>query len=184
VSIAVRRRRGPIISLAIVVVVLVGLLFGATVVRQLALFEPASAGIGSKFADEGNAHVPDGQKVTYGATPPTSGAHWAIPAPWGISEATLPDERTTHNLEHGGIVIDYSGLSTDDLSKLKTLVRSLLGGAYPKVILQPYPKLTDEQIALSAWTWQLKLTRYDETQILKFLQVHYQGTDAPEPNAN
>jgi hypothetical protein len=122
--------------------------------------------------------------VTYATTPPTSGSHWANPAPWGIKDNTLPDEQTTHNLEHGGIVIDYKDLSPDDLASLKTVVRTLLGQQYRKIVLQPYAKLTDAQIALSAWTWQLKLGGYDETQIVKFVKAHYQGPDAPEPNAN
>jgi hypothetical protein len=187
-------RTGTFITLAIVVIVLVG---GVLLLRQVGAFDPPVASIdpnigqvgpnevvGTKYPNEGNGHVADGTKVTYGQTPPTSGAHYANPATWGIKDTQLPDETTVHNLEHGGIVITYNQLTPDDLSKLKTLVRQLTGGQYRKMILEPYDKLTDAKIAVSAWTWQLKLNSFDESQIAKFVRSHYQGPDAPEPNAN
>jgi len=187
-------RTGTFITIAIVAIVLVG---GVLLLRQVGAFDPATASldpnvgqvaagevVGTKYANEGTGHVPDGQKVTYNTNPPTSGAHWGSPASWGIKDTQLPDETTVHNLEHGGIVITYNQLSPDDLSKLKTLVRQMLaGGQYRKMILEPYDKLTDAKIAVSAWTWQVKLNAFDETQIVKFVRAHYQGPDAPEPNA-
>ena len=187
-------RTGTFITIAIVVIVLLG---GVLLLRQVGAFEPPAASIdpnvgqvgqgevvGTKFPNEGTTHIPGGQKVTYNTTPPTSGAHYGDPATWGIKDSQLPDETMVHNLEHGGIVIAYNQLTPDDLSKLKTLVRQLTGGQYRKIILEPYDKLTDAKIAVSAWTWQLKMVSFDESQIVKFVRAHYQGTDAPEPNAN
>ncbi len=186
-------RTGTFITIAIVAIVLVG---GMLLLRQVGAFERPVASIdpnvgqvaqgevvGTKYPDQGNTHVSDGQKVTYSTTPPTSGSHYGNPAPWGIKDSQLADETTVHNLEHGGIVIAYSQLSPDDLSKLKTLVRQLTGGQYRKILLEPYDKLTDAKIAVSAWTWQLKLASFEESQIVKFVRAHYQGPDAPEPNA-
>jgi hypothetical protein len=142
--------------------------------------------IGAHVGDQGNSHIPVGQKGTYSTLPPTSGAHWnqagVAPAPWGIKDSTLPNEVTTHNLEHGGIVIGYGPtLLPDDTTKLKSLVRALMGVGFPKIILEPYP-LASGRIALTAWTWILELSVYDEGQIIKFTRAHYRGPDAPEPN--
>ena len=141
--------------------------------------------IGTRYPDEGNGHVPAGQRVSYNTNPPTSGSHWAQPAglvPWGIKDTTLPDEATTHNLEHGGIVIGYKGLTAEETKQLADIVRVLMNNGYPKIVLQPYPALTDARIALSAWRWQLKLQAFDDVAVVKFVKQHFRGPDAPEPN--
>lgn len=181
----------------------IGVVGGAVVLSVLGLraagvFEPGAANIdlnagpyrvaagetvGTKVSNQGSAHISDGQRFTYNTTPPTSGPHWQRPASWGIKDSQDANERTTHNLEHGGVIIAYSPtLASADVTKLKSLVRSV-SGTYGKVILEPYADLTDAKIALAAWTWILKLPEYDEVQILKFMKAHYQSSDAPEPNA-
>jgi len=169
--------------------------------RAAGVFDPPAAAIdlnatgnrvaagevmGTHVPGQGNAHIATGQKASYNSVPPTSGEHWnqsgVAPAPWGLKDSTLPNEVTTHNLEHGGIVIGYSqALAPEDVTKLKSVVRGLMGSGFPKMILEPYP-LPDAQITLTAWTWILKLQTYDESQIVKFTQAHYKGPDAPEPN--
>lgn len=150
-----------------------------------AKFDPQNEVIGQKMPDEGNAHVNAGQKVQYGSLPPSSGSHWAAPqapAPWGIKDTTLPDEVIVHNLEHGGIVVFYKGLSAEETQALKDLVRSMTNfGGLPKIILEPYPQMQDARIAVSAWRWQLKLPGYDDVQIVKFIRAHYDSPEAPEP---
>lgn len=148
-----------------------------------AKYDPAGQVVGTQHPDEGNAHLQPGERGSYGTIPPTSGAHWgapAAPATWGIKESEVPDEVTTHNLEHGGLVISYKALSAEDTAKLKDLVRLLLQNGYPKIILQPYSKMNDARIALSAWRWQLKLATYEDVPIVQFVRAHYQGPDAPE----
>ena len=140
--------------------------------------------VGTKFPDEGNAHVPSGQKATYQVDPPTSGMHWSqagvAAAPWGIKDVTLPNEVIVHNLEHGGIVIFHKGLTADEQAKLTDLVRLLRSSGFNKIILEPYATMTDAKIALSAWDWGLKLQAYDDVPIVTFVKQHYQGPDAPE----
>ena len=53
-------------------------------------------------------HLAQGQTVVYSTTPPISGDHWDSWAECGFYENGLPDEFTTHNLEHGNIVISYN----------------------------------------------------------------------------
>jgi len=154
---------------------------GANVDLNAARVAPGET-IGTKVSDQGNTHIPDSQHFTYNSIPPTSGSHWQSPASWGIKDSQEPNERTTHNLEHGGIVIAYGpSLPAADIARLKALVRGV-SGTYHKIVLEPYAQLTDAEIALTAWDWILKLQSYDETQMVKFINVHYQSTESPEPN--
>lgn len=179
------------IGVAVLALAIVGL-------RAAGVFDPPAASVdlnaganrvapgevvGTQLPNQGSTHVPDTQRISYNSTPPTSGPHWQAPAQWGIKDAQEQNERTTHNLEHGGIVIAYSpSLAADEVTKLKSLVRGLMGSSFRKIILEPYQPLTDGKIALTAWTWILNLPGYDEAQITKFVRVHYQSSDAPEPN--
>lgn len=190
------RGGGGWLAAAIVAGVLVLGIFG---LRALGVFEPPpppidlGAGnapkqdevVGTKQPDEGSGHIDVGQRATYRTNPPTSGPHWPLPhAGWGVKDTAQEDERTVHNLEHGGIVISHNGLASEDVGRLKTLVRQLNGTQFPKVLLQPYPRLTDAKIAATAWHWSLKLAAYDETALIKFVRAHYGPSgEAPEPTA-
>lgn len=178
---------------AIVAGVLVLGIFG---LRQAGVFEPPPPAItpapgavaekvGTRVEPQAGTHVGRGTRVQYASYPPTSGSHWDLPhAGWGVKDSSQDDELVVHNLEHGGIAISYKGLSADDLANLKTLVRRLNGGAYPKVLLRPYDRM-ENGIVLSAWAWTMKLERYDEATITKFVQGHYgPNGEAPEPNAS
>jgi hypothetical protein len=148
---------------------------------------PAGTTIGTQQPLQAATHIATGQKGSYNTVPPTSGEHWSqqgvAPAPWGIKDSTLPNEVTTHNLEHGGVVIAYNNLSTDETNQLKGIVRALMNGSYRKIILEPYPALTDAKVALTSWGWLLKLQSVDQIQIVQFTRAHYSDPNfAPEPN--
>ncbi len=146
-----------------------------------ARFNPAGQAAGVQQKDEGRGHVSATQTVKYGTTPPTSGDHWDTPAPWGSYDKQQPNERTVHNLEHGGIVISYAGLSPDEQKQLTTIVAQLRTTQYRKIVLQPYSGLPDAKVALAAWDWLMKLPVIDETEIVRFVKAHYDGPEAPEP---
>jgi hypothetical protein len=144
-------------------------------------FDPTGHTIGTKVESLGNAHVLQGERVTnYNSVPPTSGQHWPAPAPWGIKDTQLPNETTTHNLEHGGIVIAYNNLTPAETDQLKTIVRQLMSSGFPKIILEPYNELRDAKVALTAWTWLYKLPTVDQAQIIRFFRAHYDPVEAPE----
>jgi len=178
----------PAIIAGVLVVAILGL-------RQIGAFEPPPPAItpppvaltekiGTRVPPQPGTHVGVNQRVEYASLPPTSGSHWDLPhAGWGVKDTAQDDERVVHNLEHGGIVINYKGLPPDDLANLKTLVRRLTAGEYRKVMLRPYDRM-DNGIVLTAWAWSHKLASYDEDTIVKFVQGHY-GTlgESPEPNA-
>jgi hypothetical protein len=140
---------------------------------------------GVQEADQGHNHVNPGTPVTYtGPLPPSSGNHWpqpAAPVKAGIYDQQVPFEATTHNLEHGGIVIAYDGLSLAETDQLKQFVRDTVKTRYAKILLEPYAGLQGGKVTVLAWRWRLNLPTPDTTAILKFISVHYDGKDAPEP---
>ena len=76
---------------------------------------PAGTTIGTKEPLLQPEHIVPPAKGSYNTVPPTSGQHYnqagLAPATWGIKDSNLPNEVTTHNLEHGGIVIGYNNLT-------------------------------------------------------------------------
>jgi Protein of unknown function (DUF3105) len=148
---------------------------------------PSGTIIGTQEPLQSPQHIPTGQPGSYNTVPPTSGQHWiqagVAPAPWGIKDTNLPNEVTTHNLEHGGIVIGYANLTSAETDQLKGIVRTLMNGTYRKIILEPYP-LTDAKVALTSWGWLLKLPNVDQIQIVQFTRSHYSDQNfAPEWNS-
>jgi uncharacterized protein DUF3105 len=199
-----QRRRGSGISNQLVIG---GFVIGAIILAVLGLraagvFEPAAAALDLNSAEfqvpagttigtlqtlQAAEHIVSPQKGSYNTFPPTSGQHYSqagvAPAPWGIKDANLPNEVTTHNLEHGGIVIGYNNLTPAETDQLKSIVRALMNGTYRKIILEPYP-LTDAKVALTSWGWLLKLPNVDQIQIVQFTRTHYSDQNyAPEWNS-
>lgn len=179
----------PAIVAVVAIVAILGL-------RQMGVFEPPPPAItpppaatiekiGTKVPEQPGTHVARGQRVQYAQRPPTSGSHWDLPhAGWNVSDSPKDDELVVHNLEHGGIVISYKGLTPDDLANLKTLVRRFVAGEYRKVLLRPYNEM-ENGIVLTAWNWTHRIPGYDETVITRFVQGHYGPRgESPEPNAS
>ena len=150
-----------------------------------ARFNTAGEAIGTHQDEVGKFHV--ATKVDYPSVPPTSGDHWAqpaAPAPWGVKTSWLPFEVTTHNLEHGGVVILYGpDVTADQVNTLRTYVRQLQAAGFPKMILEPWPDMPkDSKVILTAWNWIMKLPGIDQISIVKFTKAHHASSEAPEPN--
>jgi hypothetical protein len=108
----------------------------------------------------------------YNSNPPTSGPHVGNTAPPGVATQPLPDELTTHNLEHGFVIVHYrQDLPQEDQTRLTTLTRELQR-ENQCIILVPRPtdKL-DVPVAATAWTRILKLQSLDETAIRSFFEA-------------
>jgi uncharacterized protein DUF3105 len=129
---------------------------------------------GTFVASQGNEHIPTAESphVPYSSNPPTSGPHLPYIAPWGIHTRPIPKELQVHNLEDGGVVVNYKPECADQvLAALQTVVRR-----YPdRVLLAPYPGL-DACIALTAWTRIDKLETLDERRVTRFVEA-YRGID-------
>lgn len=124
----------------------------------------------------GNPHITDvtDQHPAYNSNPPTSGWHTGGNiGPWGVTTQPIADEITIHNLEHGGVIIHYrEGLDQPSIDQLTTLTRQLQQQS-PCVLLIPRPadKL-DTPIAVTAWTWLMKLDTVDVPTITAFFRQH------------
>ena len=56
--------------------------------------------------------------------PPTSGPHYQVPAVWGSFDDVVNQAQLVHNLEHGGIAIQYgTGVPAATVQSLKTFSR-------------------------------------------------------------
>jgi hypothetical protein len=101
--------------------------------------------------------------VDYNSFPPSSGPHYASPAPWGVYPDSIKQTILVHNLEHGGIVIQYGpGVSKGDVDKLQSFYQDDPYG----LILAPYAKLKSK-IAATAWNEPA----YDQNQDSNFNKV-------------
>ena len=133
---------------------------------------------GESVAGQGNQHLTSitEEHIAYSTTPPTSGPHLNQKAPWGVSDARLPDELQVHNLEDGGVIIHYDPEKIDDSTKASLI--SVVNRYSDKVILEPYADL-ETPIILTAWTKIDKLQAFNEDEITLFIAA-YRGIDHHE----
>jgi hypothetical protein len=122
----------------------------------------------------GNAHIPtaDTPHQPYNSDPPTSGPHLPHIAPWGVHTRPIAKELQVHNLEDGGVVVNYR---PDCVDGVLEPLRTIVGRYRDHVVLAPYPGL-DRCIALTAWTRIDKLDTVDERRIVRFINA-YRGID-------
>jgi hypothetical protein len=128
---------------------------------------------GTRFADQGNRHIAtaDVPHEPYNSDPPTSGPHLPYIAPWGIHTRPIPPELQVHNLEDGGVLVQYSCDCPDVVAQLQEIVRK-----YDRfVILAPYPTMKG-RIALTAWTRLETMETVDARRITRFIDA-YRGID-------
>ena len=167
-----RRRRVMWIGLAVAAVVIAAGVIGWIVSHQ----PPA---VGRSTATQAGSHVAEGSAINYPSYPPTSGAHYPAPAPWGTSESALPEGRFVHNLEHGGIVILYKCPADQSAcSSLKQQLQDVFKQLPAekqfrevKAVSSPYDRM-DHQIAVLAWGWIDELDQVNADEITRFYQAH------------
>jgi hypothetical protein len=111
---------------------------------------------------------------TYNSFPPTSGNHYYQWLVWNIYTAPVPELMAVHNLEHGGLIIQYGDrVSASDVARIKTFYESDPNA----LIVAPLPKLGDE-IALTTWTQWAECTHFDQNAFTKFEQAfRYRGRE-------
>ena len=155
----------------------------------------ASALPGKELPDLGNAHLQrlGDPHAPYNSDPPTSGPHMPGIAPWGFYDKPIPKEYQVHNLEDGGVLIQYNCPQgcPDLVNKLmgvflkyKALAEKENGGheehegpisKYVRLVFAPYPDMK-ARIALTAWTRIDTLNDFDEARIDRFIEA-YVGID-------
>ncbi|MBI5136525.1 MAG: DUF3105 domain-containing protein [Nitrospirae bacterium] len=136
-----------------------------------------------RHADLGHDHIPlpEFPHAPYNSNPPSSGAHTAYTAPWGVHARPVPPEVWLHNLEHGGVVIGYRCDRCDDLvDQLKDLAHG-----YALIVIAPDPAL-ENRVALAAWGHTLAfdvLTGANRQAARDFIATHH-GVDHHPPGAH
>ena len=126
-------------------------------------------------------HLPEGQSVVYSTSPPTSGDHWnplsGLPR-CGFYEEGLPNELTTHNLEHGNIVVSYNLPIESDVQALRSAINGV-GLANVWGIARFYPDIEPGMVALAAWGVLDTMLGVDRDRISRFFEA-YSGVLGPE----
>lgn len=152
-----------------------GAAIGAGIVFFLAFYLWASHRPGQFVKSLGNEHLQteDQKHVPYNSVPPTSGPHLPVIARWGVHPEPISNELQVHNLEEGGVLVQYNCPQgcPDLLSKLRAIVLRY----DTQVILAPYPGM-DSRIALTAWSRIDRFDEFDEKRIVRFIQA-YRGID-------
>jgi Protein of unknown function (DUF3105) len=121
----------------------------------------------------------------YNSTPATSGLHNPTTAIWNLYTEPVPQINYVHNLEHGGLVIQYgSDVPDADVAALGDWYQQDTRG----LIVAPLaPELEEEdttladKIVVTAWTHMLTCSSFDEEALDDFSD-DYRGPqgDAPE----
>jgi hypothetical protein len=87
----------------------------------------------------------------YSTEPPTSGPHNPVWILWGMYDEPVDRLRSVHNLEHGGIVIQYGPkVPNGTVESLSDFYRDDPNG----IVIAPLASL-DNKISLAAWTFDL-----------------------------
>jgi Protein of unknown function (DUF3105) len=135
--------------------------------------------------------LPKGFK--YNTTPPTSGLHHPTTLIWGIYDAPVDQLRSVHNLEHGGVVIQFGrGVSAGEVGQIQEFYRDDPNG----LVVAPLPSLGN-RISLAAWTFdEARLVErdyqgegrlalcptFDEGAVSKFVdEYRFKGPERPDP---
>jgi hypothetical protein len=145
------------------------------------------------YAPMGRQHV---NKLSpgfqYNSFPPTSGPHYPpgpkAPAVWNIYDSPVDEIALVHNLEHGGIVVQYG-------SKVPQAAVAQIAQWYQAsplgMVVAPLPPLGDmhakapadaeSRIFITAWTHVATCSGFDESAFSKFRDAYRgPGGDAPE----
>jgi hypothetical protein len=136
------------------------------------------------FPAQGRQHVQAVPKnFKYNSSPPTSGPHHPQPAPFDVYDEPVEQFRLVHNLEHGGVVIQYGRqVPRRTVDALVAWYREDPNG----IVIAPLPAL-GRVIALAAWTADVdasgavsengqgilaKCTRFDEDAFNAFMDEY------------
>ncbi len=166
-----------IVSLVVLLATL--LLTGTAAAGQVATAHSAAARAGvcteQTFPNLGQQHTQNiNEKIKYNSFPPTSGKHYADPARWGNYPTPINQVQGVHNLEHGGIDIQYGNkVSASDVDKLMAYYDGDPNG----ILMAPLPVL-GSKIAATAWQKLLTCTKFDRNALDSFKKKHrYKGPE-------
>lgn len=142
------------------------------------------------FVSQGRNHVQQLPKnFKYNSFPPTTGPHHPQPAPFDVYPEPVEQYRLVHNLEHGGVVIQYGRqISEAAVNEIVEWYRKDPNG----IVIAPLPGL-GAKIALAAWNADVEASgasaergqgilatcpRFDEEAFSAFMDAYaFQGPE-------
>lgn len=139
---------GGVLVLAVVAAAAV-FAFGGSSTDAVAALQNAGCTVTTKKAVEADHSVTDpaGTSTKWNTDPPTSGPHNGATVVWGAYNEPVNQAQLVHNLEHGGIYVQYGdAVPESTVGQLRAFVARNERGT----VLAPYPKLGDK-IALGVW---------------------------------
>ena len=144
-------------------------------IAGLLFYQRAANLPGTYVPSLGNAHIQKAMEPhqVYNSDPPTSGPHLPSIAAWGIHTAPIAKGLQVHNLEDGGVVVQYK--CPAGCPELLEQLTAVVGRYETRVILAPYPAM-DRRIGLTAWTRIDTFDEFDEQRIVRFIDA-YRGVD-------
>jgi Protein of unknown function (DUF3105) len=137
--------------------------------------------------------TPGGTSDAWNTDPPTSGPHYEVTVIWGSYDQPVNQAQLVHNLEHGGVAIQYGDeVPPATVEQLESFVQENSRG----IVLAPYPSLGN-QVALGAWVvpnpedapdlgtaYLAKCTAFDEDAFQAFLDAYqFQGPERFPPDS-
>ncbi len=121
----------------------------------------------------------------YNSIPATSGQHNPTPAIFNLYDQPVPQINYVHNLEHGGVVVQYGSEVPDTAVAqigdwYQEDTRGLIVAPLAADLEKEDPTLSDK-IVLTSWTHMMRCTAFDQGAFDKFSD-DYRGPqgDAPE----
>ena len=130
------------------------------------------------------SHVPElPDDYEYNSIPATSGLHSNQTAIWNLYDEPVPQINSTHNLEHGGVLVQYgSEVPEAAITEISDWYREDTRGLIvaPLAEDQEEEELADK-IVLTSWTHMMTCTNFDEGAFDGFVD-DFRGPqgDAPE----
>lgn len=104
----------------------------------------------------------------YNSFPPTSGPHDSAWALWNIYDRPVQQVKVVHNLEHGGIVVQYG----DEVPQATVdQIRAWYLEDPTALLVAPLPALGDK-VAMTAWTHLATCPTFDEKAADAFRDAH------------
>jgi Protein of unknown function (DUF3105) len=132
-----------------------------------------------QLADQGADHVgalPEG--FEYNSVPATSGPH-ADTVIWNAYTEPLPDINVVHNLEHGGVAVQYGA---DVRAEQIAAITDWYAASPDAIVLAPRPELGGS-VALTAWRHLLTCDGFDEASFTAFREAYrFNGPEAIPPD--
>jgi hypothetical protein len=148
-------------------------------------------------------HRPDGEHILYSVSPPSSGPHYAVWAPFDKKFYSMSDrppvENLVHNLEHGYTILWYKDtLPKDQIDQIEKIAKSKLPDVTNgRFIAAPYKQsegkgwLEGKNLAFAHWSapgadqksfGHRQFCSSVSGDALKQFMEKYPAADAQEPN--